>query len=148
MHPWSSYYVRRQWDGFTLKYMLSGACGLLWPRPILSGTQATASRSPEASNTYPLLRAPGHVWPEARVSSWVEEGGGTVREVVKSCLPVPIVGWKKRKRGLLLRLDLFRLMAPPLQPGVVGLYLVRGVWFPSICRWKELIISKILGRNR
>jgi hypothetical protein len=49
-----------------------------------------------------------------------------VRQVVKSCLLVPIVGWKKRKCGLLLGLVLFSLVAPPLQPGVVGLYLVRG----------------------
>jgi hypothetical protein len=32
---------------------------------------------------------------------------------------------------LLLGLVLFRLVAPLLQPGVVGPYLVRGVWFPS-----------------
>jgi hypothetical protein len=25
----------------------------------------------------------------------------------------------------------FRLVAPPLRPGVVGPYLVQGVWFPS-----------------
>jgi hypothetical protein len=38
--------------------------------------------------------------------------------------------WQKRKRGLLLGLVFFRLVAPPLQPGVVGLYLVWGLWFP------------------
>jgi hypothetical protein len=54
-----------------------------------------------------------------------------VKQVVKSCVPVPIVEWKKRKRGLLTRLVLFKLVAPPLQPGLVGLYLVWGVWFPS-----------------
>jgi hypothetical protein len=59
------------------------------------------------------------------------EGGGTVRQVVKSFLPTPNVERKKRKRGLLLGLVLFRLVAPPLQLGVVGIYLVWGVWFPS-----------------
>jgi hypothetical protein len=54
-----------------------------------------------------------------------------VRQVMKSCLPTPIVGWKKHKYGLLQGLVLFRLVAPPLQPGVVGLYPVWGVWFPS-----------------
>jgi hypothetical protein len=53
-----------------------------------------------------------------------------VRHVVKSCLPAPIVGWKKHKRGLLPGLVFFRLVAPPLQPGVVGLYPVQGVWHP------------------
>jgi hypothetical protein len=57
--------------------------------------------------------------------------GGMDKQVVKSYLHVPIVGWKKRKRGLLLGLVLFSLVVPPLQPRVVGLYLVWGVWFPS-----------------
>jgi hypothetical protein len=106
-----------------LEYILLGACGLLWLRPVVPGVQAATSQRPRAGNTYPLLRAPGHVWPEARV----EEGGRTVRQVAKSCLPAPIVGWKKCNRGLLPGLVLFRLVAPPLQPRVVGLYLVRGV---------------------
>jgi hypothetical protein len=42
-------------------------------------------------------------------------------------MPAPIVGWKKHKRGLLLGLVIFRLVAPPLQLGVVELYLVWGV---------------------
>jgi hypothetical protein len=37
----------------------------------------------------------------------------------------------KQRRGLLPGLVLFRLVAPPLQVGVVGPYPVWGVWFPS-----------------
>jgi hypothetical protein len=37
----------------------------------------------------------------------------------------------KRWCGLLLALVLFRLVAPPLQSGVVGPYLILGVWIPS-----------------
>jgi hypothetical protein len=33
---------------------------------------------------------------------------------------------------LLLDFVLFRLVAPPLQPGVVGPYLVWGAWFPNL----------------
>jgi hypothetical protein len=33
--------------------------------------------------------------------------------------------------GLLPGLVLSRLVAPPLQPGVVGPYPIQGVWFPS-----------------
>jgi hypothetical protein len=33
--------------------------------------------------------------------------------------------------GLLLGLVLFTLVAPPLEPRVVGPYAVWGVWFPS-----------------
>jgi hypothetical protein len=38
---------------------------------------------------------------------------------------------KKQRRGLLSGLVLFRLVAPPLQPGLVGPYPIRGVWFYS-----------------
>jgi hypothetical protein len=82
----------------TLKYMLSGARGLLWPRPVVPSTQVTGSRSPWAGNAYPLLRALRHVWLEAWVLRRVEEGGSTVIQVVKSYLSAPIVGWKKQKR--------------------------------------------------
>jgi hypothetical protein len=51
----------------TLEYKLSGAHGLLWPRPVVPGTQAAASRSPGDRNAYLLLRALGLVCPEARV---------------------------------------------------------------------------------
>jgi hypothetical protein len=37
----------------------------------------------------------------------------------------------KRRCGLLLGLDVFRLVAHPLQSGVVGTYPVWGVWFPN-----------------
>jgi hypothetical protein len=107
-----------------LEYMLSGARGLLWPRPIVPGTQTAASQSPRTGNAYPLLRTPGRVWPKARVSPRVEEGGGTVKHMVKFCLHVPIIGWKKCKRELLSGLFLFKFMVPHLQPGVVGIYLI------------------------
>jgi hypothetical protein len=61
----------------------------------------------------------------------VEEEGGTGRQVVKSCLLVPIVGWRGEGVILFLGLVLFRLVAPPLQPGVVGSYLVWGIWFSN-----------------
>jgi hypothetical protein len=104
--------------------------------------------APGAGNVYPLLRAPRHFWPEARVSPQLKEGGGMVRQVAKSCMPAPIVGWKKGKRGLLSGLVLFSLVAPPLQPGVVGLYPVRGVWFSNhLLQWEPVVFS-ILGHNR
>jgi hypothetical protein len=37
----------------------------------------------------------------------------------------------KRRCGFLIGLVFFRLVTPPLQPGVVVPYLVWGVWFPS-----------------
>jgi hypothetical protein len=56
---------------------------------------------PWVSNAYLLMRVVGRVWLEAWVSLRVEEGVRMVRQVAKSCMPAPIVGWKKRKRGLL-----------------------------------------------
>jgi hypothetical protein len=37
----------------------------------------------------------------------------------------------RKRDGLLLSLVLFRLVAPPLQPRVVGPYPIWGVWLPS-----------------
>jgi hypothetical protein len=47
--------------------------------------------------------------------------------------------------GKILTLVLFRLVGPPLQPGVVGPYLVRGVWFPSRLLLKEIGRIQNLG---
>jgi hypothetical protein len=97
----------------SLEYMPSGARGLLWPCLIVPGAQATASRSLETDNAYPLLRAPERVWPEARVSPQVKEGGGMIRLVAKSYLLAPIIWWKNRKHELLQGLVLFRLVVRP-----------------------------------
>jgi hypothetical protein len=74
--------------------MLSSARGLLWPRPVVLGVQAATSRGPGAGNAYPLVEALGRIWLVDQVLPRVKEGGGTVRQVVKSYLPVPIVGQK------------------------------------------------------
>jgi hypothetical protein len=99
-----------------LEYILSGVHGPLWPCLIVSGAQAAASRSPGASDAYSFLIAPRACFTRGSVLIPVEEEGGTVRHVVKSCLPAPIVGWKKCKRELLSVLVLFRLVDPSLQP--------------------------------
>jgi hypothetical protein len=59
--------------------------------------KATASRGPEVGNTYPLLKAPGHVGPKAWALPRVEDEGETGRQVVKSWLLMPIVEWEKSK---------------------------------------------------
>jgi hypothetical protein len=53
------------------------------------------------------------------------------RQLAKSYLPTTIINEGKGWRGLLSDFVLFRLVALPLQPGVVGPYLARVVWFPS-----------------
>jgi hypothetical protein len=52
--------------------------------------------------------------------------------VAKSRLPVLIVGQRSDGRGSFLGLVLFRLVASPLQPRLVGHFLVWGVWFPYL----------------
>jgi hypothetical protein len=59
------------------------------------------------------------------------EGSGPGRQVAKSCLPMTYRNKGKRWCGLLPSLVLFKLVGPPLQSGVVGSYLVQGVWFSS-----------------
>jgi hypothetical protein len=47
---------------------------------------------------------------------------------------LPVGGYRDGKEdlyGLLSGLVLFRLVAPPLNPGAVGPYPIRGAWFPS-----------------
>jgi hypothetical protein len=56
--------------------------------------KAAASRGPETSKAYLPLEAPGRVHSEARAFPRVEEVVETGRQVAKSCLSVPIIGWK------------------------------------------------------
>jgi hypothetical protein len=59
-----------------------------------------------------------------------------------------IVGWKSD--GVDRAWDYFFLGWWPLLFSLEwwGRLLVWGVWFPIVCRWRELIISRVLGRNR
>jgi hypothetical protein len=52
----------------------------------------------------------------------VDERGVRGRHVAKSHLPMLIIGWRSDGRGSFLGLVLFRLVAPPIQHGVVGLF--------------------------
>jgi hypothetical protein len=58
--------------------------------------------------------------------SLVGEGGGMGRQVVKSGLPTSII-MRKSEDVDCSWIYFFRLMAPPLLPGVVGPYLVSSV---------------------
>jgi hypothetical protein len=91
----------------------------------------TASRGPGSGSAYPILKAPGcsrrgpGVCRAGRMRIYSGQIGGEIP---------PISRYRDGREDwyeLILGLFLFRLVAPPLQPGVVGLYLVRGAWFPS-----------------
>jgi hypothetical protein len=51
--------------------------------------------------------------------------------VAKSHLPVLIIWWRSDGRGSFPGLALFRLMVPPLQPGVVGPFSGMGCMAPQ-----------------
>jgi hypothetical protein len=51
--------------------------------------------------------------------------------VVKSRLPVLIIRWRSDGRGPFIGLVLFRLVAPPLQPEVVGSFPGMGCMVPQ-----------------
>jgi hypothetical protein len=90
----------------------------------------TASRDPNADGAHPLLKAP-------RRGDWlpgpVSDRGGRQNGLTGGKILHAHVyrNEEKRRCGLLPGLVLLRLVAPPLQLGVVGPYLIRGVWFPS-----------------
>jgi hypothetical protein len=70
-------------------------------------------------------------------------------QVMKYCSSVAtVMGEREDRYGSFPGLVLFRLVAPPLQPGVVGSYLVQVLSSPAICHWREPIVSRFLGRNR
>jgi hypothetical protein len=79
----------------------------------------------------------------------VDERGGIGKQVVKLCLSALIVGWRSYDMYYSRDLVFFRLVAPPLQPGVMGLLSWYEVYGSSVVyRWREPFISRILGRNR
>jgi hypothetical protein len=71
-----------------------------------------------------LVRVPGSL-------PLVNERSGKGRQVAKSCLPALNCRLENRRRGWSSGLILFRLVAPPLQPGVVGLFPGMGRMVPQ-----------------
>jgi hypothetical protein len=79
---------------------------------------------------YVLLEAPG--WSDWMPVPVPGRGGRRAKQTGGKILPAYIYRNKEERWcGLLPGSVLFRLVAPPLQPVLVGSYLVRGVWFHS-----------------
>jgi hypothetical protein len=62
---------------------------------------------------------------------WADERDGKGRQVVKSCLPTLNSRVENRRRGWSSGLILFRLVAPPLHPRVVGPFPGTGCMVPQ-----------------
>jgi hypothetical protein len=86
---------------------------------------------------YLILEAPG--W-----SGWISgpilgRGGRRTGQTDGEILPIYVYhNEEERWYGLLPGSDFFRLIAPPLQSGVVRLYLIHGVWFSSHLLLEEI----------
>jgi hypothetical protein len=93
------------------------------------------------------LRAPG--W-----SNWIPRhvsgrGGRSAGKIGGETLLAHVChNEEERWCGLLPGSVLFSLVAPALQPVVVGSYPVWGVWFPGRLLLDGMVISRILGHNR
>jgi hypothetical protein len=112
------------------EYMLSGTHELLRPRPIMPGNKCHCFSRPRHRQSLSGTEGPRAGQLDARAHP--SRGGRWNGQIGGKILPAHIYhNEEKRLCGLLLGLVLFRFMAPPLQPGVVGPDLVWGVWFPS-----------------
>jgi hypothetical protein len=88
------------------------------------------SETPTLGKIYVILEAPG--WSDWMPGPILGRGGRRVAQTSGEILHAHIYrNEEQRQCGLFLGSILFRLVAPPLQPRVVGSYLVRGVWFPN-----------------
>jgi hypothetical protein len=150
MYSWSCYCVRRWWDGFStqvhsIRCVWAPAATSLCARLL----QAPLSEVLGSAMLIHLLEALGHALPRTRVSApglWERRDGQSGGEILSAHTNRRVEKWW---RGLLPRLVLFRLVTPTLQPKVVGPFYWYGVCcFPTVCRWKEPAVSRILNRNR
>jgi hypothetical protein len=107
----------------------------------------TIFRDPSTNRAYLVLKVLGQIARTPRPI--LGRGGRWNGQTDGKILPATtIINEGKRWRGLLTGLVLFRLVAPPLQPGVVGRYLAQVVWCPAVCYWREPVVPRILGCNR
>jgi hypothetical protein len=146
MYPWLSHYVKRRWDGFqhssTCCHARVGSCGQV---PLRKAINVSASRDPDASRAYPVLKATDGVT-KCLSPSQVGEGGRTRRWVVKSCLPTFIVMRKSEgvdcSRVFLGRWPLLFSQEwwGNIRYGVYG--------SPALCCWREPLVARILCHNR
>jgi hypothetical protein len=112
-----------------LKCLVRGAYGCLWLRPIMPGSKwLLLCQDLAAVELTRYWRSPGC---DYRWSGWVTKRiysglvGGKILTVRRYC------DGREDQYALFPGLVLFRLVTPPLQPGVVGPYPIWDTWFPS-----------------
>jgi hypothetical protein len=124
-------YVRWRRDGFqhlsTGCQTRMGSCGYVL---LCHALNVTTSRGPNVGRAYPGAKSPeqSNWMPRSVLGQGARWNGLTSGEIL---LAHDYHNEGKRWYGLLSGLVLFRLVATPLQLGVVGPCLVRDGWFPS-----------------
>jgi hypothetical protein len=114
-----------------LMSLLPGARGCLWPHPIVPDIKCRYFQRTRLPWCLPDTKSPRAWLSEA----WAcPEVGGMRRTELTGGEILPTHSY--RDKGwywcrLLPGLVLFRLVVHPLQPGVVGPYLIQSIWFPS-----------------
>jgi hypothetical protein len=113
-----------------------GARECLRSYPVMLGVDAVISHGPNPISLSRCQMPPGTaVGGLGMPPAGLQRGFIVGRQVVKSYQSAPIMmRWGSRS---FLDLILFKQVTPPLQPGEVGPYPVRGAWFPSACHWRE-----------
>jgi hypothetical protein len=112
------------------EYMQSDTRGLLWSRPVCQEINAIAYRDPEVDRASLVWKAPGRG--DWMLGPILGRGGMCNGHTCGKILPAHVYrNEEKRRCGLLPGLVIFKLVAPPLQLGVLGPYLVQGIWFPG-----------------
>jgi hypothetical protein len=145
---WSSCYVRWWWNGFRTQ-VHTVICAWV---PTATSLRARCLRSllPETPGLALLIRCrkPPVTFDQGIGSlPRVNKRGGRGRQVMKFHLPILIVGWRSDGVDCSRGLVLFRLVAPPLQPGLVEPIRYRVYGSPAICRLRKPVVSRILGCN-
>jgi hypothetical protein len=132
-----------------LELILLDMCGLLQLRPFVPGSYGHHFLRHGVGNAYPFVGSPGCVSLGTRVPSLGRRerlGGQSSGEILTAHINRKV---EKQWHGLLLGLILFKLVAPPLQSGVVVSFFWYGVYGSlAVCRWSEPVVSRILGHNR
>jgi hypothetical protein len=131
VYSWSIYFIRRRWDGFST-----------WVHDVRCAWAPAAMSCCDRRLRPPLPEGPGlamliRYWKPSSVfdrrhrpcPGWGgRQDGQTGGKILPARTHCRVEKWW---HGSFLGFVPFRLVAPPLQPEVVGLYSVRGVWFPS-----------------
>jgi hypothetical protein len=124
--------VAKGWDP-VLECILPGMRGCLWLRLVKLGIKWCCFLRTQLQQLYPILKRPSSmtIGGPGFVPSWVTGRSYSRQEGGEILLVCGYHDGREVRYGSGPGLVMFRLVVYPLQPGVLGLYLIWGAWFPS-----------------